>query len=273
MQEPSWSLDASDTEVRKRFHESKTVEDVSRSSACFDYDETDSSFVCKPCHSVWGGKVGLISYPPLDPEAPDSIHKAKFRDLKKKMLNHLENSARHQSAVKELGGLSNTTEEDDLNYEAGLVVGRAAYGGVKKGKSYLDFETDVAMRNADLKRLGKIPGDINHSASFASSLTPAFHDELKEKIKEKLHQPLPGTGEPPPFAIVCDKMTPAKKPLHAIGIISPVDDGKLFATYLQAERSYDGTGSGSAQEVKDAVSEMYPPELLRSRQVPDFHSK
>ena len=254
----SYVREPTEADVRLKVHGAKSVDELLAELPNFSYDPVEGKISCRPCDKNFQTSKS-ITYRHNESDS-ESRKATKFRELRKKVLGHMYDTAQHKSAVK--------VEENcrkpktDAVYLTGLSVGRAVIAAQKLNLSHNDTETLLAMKAAD----GVPVGDINHGATFFSSMTTPCYDSLKDRISSKLKKALPGTGRPPGFAVIADKVTPkGGTTLQNIGIVSSLDNGKLHATMIAVDPCHISSGRGTAKEIKAALREWMTDKEIRER--------
>ena len=114
---------------------------------------------------------------------------------------------------------------------AGLSLGRIAYGILYRARPLSDFTTDVLLSAKN----GACVGDINHSKHFVAEFRSHCASILLTKIKRHLHVPLNCTGRRPPFVFSCDKMTEKRRSGQMTAIATIIPEAKaaeLVQTYF-----------------------------------------
>lgn len=161
-------------------------------------DKPDGIY-CTDC-AVEVAPVPYGSYPGVVRCKEDSSKK-QFQNLKSNMQNHMDSKAHR----KNVGGQNLELEKEakKLNETAGVHCARLAYNAITKSHSYLAYETDVTVADAN----GTYVGSKNHSREFCRDMVEHFYESTKEKFQEQITTPLPGTLRPSPLTDICDKWT------------------------------------------------------------------
>ena len=89
------------------------------------------------------------------------------------------------------------------NETTGMRLGRIAYDGFLKGRSYRDFEDQVCLAVTN----GLPMGDFHNSRAFPANFLPYVYDEVKLLCEQFLTKRTPETGFLPPVNVAADKGT------------------------------------------------------------------
>lgn len=118
------------------------------------------------------------------------------------------------------------------------------------------YEIMVAMQDA----CGSDIGELNHSNNFCSSFTKTVYTILRARMAALFRENVPGTGRPPPFAVVANKMTPNKRTSQIVGVIAFLD-GRILALNVSFHPTTTHTCIGVASAVYSAISTEFPTDL------------
>ena len=97
-------------------------------------------------------------------------------------------------------------------------------------------------------------------------MTEPFCEAVTKTVVKSLRDPLPGTGRPPPFALVADKATPTRSSFQNIGVMTPrPETGELHAVVLGVKPTTFSSGAGTEKELADKLGEFVTPSQINER--------
>ena len=233
--------DDDNSEVSNIYNCSKLEDLVERISDDISFDQDTGFFKCEICFErkdpyVRGAicektgifKLDLKVYQTALTLSPNTQPDC-FRNLKKCLVRHVRKSERHLKNVNLNAELQKIeADKQSRNYQIGLSLGRVRYTDIKHGNSYLSFEDSVLTASMN----GTDTGDINNSRQFAKDLTVNIKEVMDEKLKDAFSAILPATDKKRQVGVVSDKITPNKRTGHIMGVIVPVPENPLSASFL-----------------------------------------
>jgi len=95
-------------------------------------------------------------------------------------------------------------------YKVGMNLDRQAYKILKCGDSHLQYETDVAVLDAQ----GTDVGHLNHSRKFVTEFSKSATKTLMKQVEKLTNEPLAATGRPSPISVIADKLTPNRRTMQ-----------------------------------------------------------
>ena len=143
--------------AKERFRNITQLDSLLDITPEFEYSAETNEMTCNTCRDVPGYRPIHYNVKSTDPR-PATLKK--FRDLKKKLIEHIDESKM------QTGNFSDEKFQEE-NFQVGKRVLRTIYGAIKRQESYQSIAHVLAERRAD----GIEMGNINHGRTFVFSMT------------------------------------------------------------------------------------------------------
>ena len=114
---------------------------------------------------------------------------------------------------------------------AGIRVFRTVYGGLKEGFSFRQIIRELTRLHFE----GVSVGVINHGKGTLKKIKDQLASTLREMVKDKMHEPLPCTGNLRPVSEVVDKMTRIHETGQMSLVITPLMNRVELLTYVHID--------------------------------------
>ena len=139
------------------------------------------------------------------------------------------------------------------NKETGMRIGRIAYNGILKGRSYRDFEDQVCLAVAN----GLPCGDFHNSKKFPAKFLPYVYDEVRQLCEDFITTRTPETGFLPPVNVAADKGTSVHRSMQfTTAVVCLANNENLLANlFLGQPQVKDHTAEGLANSIWEVLKE------------------
>lgn len=148
------------------------------------------------------------------------------------------------------------------NYKVGMVLGCRAYSVLKTSGSHSEYENDVSLLSAQ----GTDVGQLNHSRKFVAEFAKSVHQVLVGQMQKLVNEPLVGTGQPTPIAVIADKLTPNRRTMQIVGFHGFVN-GKFQSLMSGAPPLSGESGLEVTKTLKSGLSSINIPENELSKRM------
>lgn len=191
----------------------KSIDDILKHGHELRSNISQNIVYCSDCYEP-GKSAGTFSYDfALGQDFSKKSVPREFINLKAHIGRHLTHKTHIENSKEKDIERKLQKSLTQRQYRVGMNLGRQAYKILKCGDSYLQYETDVSVLEAQ----GVDVGNLNHSRKFVKEFSKSVSKTLMTQVEKLTNEPLAATGRPSPISIIGDKITPNRRTMQIVG--------------------------------------------------------